>query len=186
MTKVYSKIPPPPQTCWWEFLYVETYIYHMDNILVLAVVTAHQRCCWKVLFSVVSVCHSVHSGGVVPCDHYPWCIRHHCKPPGHGTSQYRPPWPTPLDMEPHCVAPPKPHPPPDMVDYCTGPPPPDMGPYCTAPTNIDIGGQDWRSVQTCSLEGPHQYWHLLATEARPVGKWAVRILLECFLVKYGR
>ena len=51
MTKVYFKIPLPPNeklqiwddqsllqntppSCWWEFPYVETYIYHTDNILV--------------------------------------------------------------------------------------------------------------------------------------------------------
>ena len=34
MTKVYSGIPPSPQSCSREFPYVETYIYHTDNILV--------------------------------------------------------------------------------------------------------------------------------------------------------
>ena len=49
----------------------------------------------------------------------------------------------------------------------------------------------WPSLETCSnlFIGPHCsgspspcYWHLVATEARMVGKQAVCILLECFLV----
>ena len=63
MTKVYSGIPPqwktsdlrwpkftldyPPlkKSCWWEFSYVETYIYHTDNILVamfIATIFSHR------------------------------------------------------------------------------------------------------------------------------------------------
>ena len=38
-----------------------------------------------------------------------------------------------------------------------------IGPHCTAPT--------------------HQYWHLVATKAHTVGKQAVCIRLECFLVR---
>ena len=44
----------------------------------------------------------------------------------------------------------------------------------------------WRPVQTCSLDLTVQtynwYWHLVATQARTVGKRAVRTLLKCFLV----
>ena len=35
LTKVQIRVPPPLLPgCWWEFPYVETYIYHTDNILV--------------------------------------------------------------------------------------------------------------------------------------------------------
>ena len=65
MTKVYSKIPPPngklqiwddqsllqntppPKSCWWEYPYVETYIYHTDSILVIALLQQYNI---KVLF----------------------------------------------------------------------------------------------------------------------------------------
>ena len=57
-------------------------------------------------------------------------------------------------MGPHCVGPPQAPPDPRHAGLLYRTPSPDMGPYYTAPTNIDIGGQDWRSVQTCSLEGP--------------------------------
>ena len=68
------------------------------------------------------------------------------------------------------------------------------------------GDQDWIPVQSCSLEipqlvltsgdqdletcsnlftwGPHWYWHLVPTEAHTVGKQAICILLECFLVSW--
>ena len=50
------------------------------------------------------------------------------------------------------------------------------------PLLVTSGGHHWRPVQTFSPEDPHQYWHLVATtEANTVGKWAVRILLECAL-----
>ena len=56
--------------------------------------TAHQRSFGKVMFSQVSLCHSVNRG--FPCDHYPWCIGPHCTwspcpVPQHGTSLYRDP-----------------------------------------------------------------------------------------------
>ena len=46
----------------------------------------------------------------------------------------------------------------------------------------------WSTSKTCSnlftwYPTPNHYWHLVvSTEARTVGKWAVHILLECFLV----
>ena len=43
---------------------------------------------------------------------------------------------------------------------------------------VTSGGQYWGPIQTCSLEDPH----LVATEVCTIGKRAVRILLECFLV----
>ena len=52
------------------------------------------------------------------------------------------------------------------------------------PLLVASGDHDWRPVQTCSFEDPpppHQYWHLVA-KAHMLGKQAVRILLECFLV----
>ena len=62
-----------------------------------------------------------------------------------------------------------------------------MGPYCTGPPGPSLlatsGCHHWRPVQTCSLQNPlpRQYRHLVATEARTIGKWVVRIPL-CFLV----
>ena len=47
------------------------------------VVTTRQWSCGKVMFTQVSVCHSVQEGS--PCDHYSWM---------HWTSLYRPPSPT--------------------------------------------------------------------------------------------
>ena len=42
------------------------------------------------------------------------------------------------------------------------------------------GGQDWRPVQTCQLEDTPP--PPVAIGAHTVGKWALRIALECFLV----
>ena len=47
---------------------------------------------------------------------------------------------------------------------------------------VTPGSQDWRLVQTCSCQAPCWYWHLVATKTVTVGKRAVRILLECFLL----
>ena len=50
----------------------------------------------------------------------------------------------------------------------------------------------WRPLETCSNLSslynplPHWYWHLVETEACNVGKRAVCILLECFLVHIVR
>ena len=70
--------------------------------------------------------------------------------------------------------------------------PPDMGPGEPTPLLLTSGGRHWRHVQMCSLEDltprpshyPHcQYRHLMvATETCTVGKWVVRILLECCLI----
>ena len=54
-----------------------------------------------------------------------------------------------------------------------------------SPLLVASSGQDWRPVQACSLEDltvrpSNSCW--LATEALTVDKWAVPILLECFLV----
>ena len=57
-----------------------------------------------------------------------------------------------------------------------------------APTPPLATGIWWSSLETCSnlfTWGPtfNWYWHLVAaTETRTVGKRAVRLLLECFLV----
>ena len=51
------------------------------------------------------------------------------------------------------------------------------------PPPIMSDGQNWRPVQTWSLEDtPPQSWHLVATVAHTVGKRTVHTLLECFLV----
>ena len=51
------------------------------------------------------------------------------------------------------------------------------------PLLVIFGGQNWRLVQTCSLQDPHpRCWHLLANVARTVCKRTVHIRLECFLV----
>ena len=83
------------------------------------------------------------------------------------------------DMEPHVTGPWSPNPPLLLQTWdlaVQGPP----GPSLLATS----GCHHWRPVQTCSLQNPlpHQYRHLVATEAHTVGKWVVRILLECFLV----
>ena len=63
-------------------------------------------------------------------------------------------------------------------------------PPCTGPLLVTSGSQDWRPVQTCSLEDltvqgtPNNadiYWWP-ATEAHTVGERAVHILVECFLL----
>ena len=42
-------------------------------------------------------------------------------------------------------------------------PPPDVGTHCAGTPVVTSGGQDWRPVQTYSLEGPHStdIWWLL-------------------------
>ena len=62
--------------------------------------------------------------------------------------------------------------------------PPHVAPFSLAlPPATDIW---WPSLDTFSKLYtwglPRWYWHLVAIEARTVGKRAVRILLECFLV----
>ena len=47
------------------------------KILDLLFFTTRQRSCGELMFSQMSVCHSVQR---VPCDNYPWCIGPHCTP----------------------------------------------------------------------------------------------------------
>ena len=56
-----------------------------------------------------------------------------------------------------------------------------------APLLVTSGGHHWRPVQKCSLEDPPLPLLVLTsggmvTKVRTVGKQAVGILLECFLV----
>ena len=53
-----------------------------------------------------------------------------------------------------------------------------------SPLPVISGGQDWRPVQTCSLEDPPSVTDIrwLSTEACTVYMQVVCILLECFLV----
>ena len=47
---------------------------------------------------------------------------------------------------------------------------------------VASGGQDWRPVQTCSLEGfPHQCWHLMAGYWRGAGSTHHTGMFSCFL-----
>ena len=71
-----------------------------------------------------------------------------------------------------------------------GPSPPtrDMGPPGLSPFHLLVTSDSnyWRPGQTCSLENPPTLPVLtsggMLTKVHTVGKWAVRILLECFLV----
>ena len=46
---------------------------------------------------------------------------------------------------------------------------------------VTSSGHHWRPVQSCSLEAPHHYWHLVvATKTHTFGKREVCILLELF------
>ena len=87
---------------------------------------------------------------------------------------------------PHCTRSPLVLPPSHM-----GSPPhimrsPPLALECGPPLLVTSSGHHWQPAETCSLEDPHQYGHLVATKADTVGKWAVRILLECFLVSECR
>ena len=80
----------------------------------------------------------------------------------------------------------------DLGTYSPFPWMSDLGTYPPPQTALLLtsGGHHSRIVQTCSLEdltpSPNpspQCWHLVvATDTRTVGKWVVRILLECSLV----
>ena len=156
----------------------------------------HMRCFVTTLqrSSVVSVHQSVKGGGGT-CDNCPWCIGPHCKAPL--TLTWDPlPWPQP---------------PPDMgyrhrIAWPWSPL--DTGhEYPLAlrqpPPRYDMGHMDtlvlspasdiwWPSLESCSnvFIGPHckvpppsqWYWQLVTTKAHTVGKEAVCIILECFLV----
>ena len=102
------------------------------------------------MFSVVSVCHSVDPGGPhVPItnDALNYNIRGPLlhPPPRHGTLLYGDHYSSPLDMVPHCMGTPLPQ----QL-------PLDMGPHVWGPLALLVksGSQDWRPVQTCSLEDP--------------------------------
>ena len=66
-------------------------------------------------------------------------------------------------------------------------PPTDMGPHSTGTSPaVTSGGHHWRPVQTCSLQNlpppvltSGDYWSMYVWR-----KWAVSILVECFLVKH--
>ena len=62
-------------------------------------------------------------------------------------------------------------------------PPPGLSPFHLLVTS---DSNYWRPGQTCSLENPPTLPVLtsggMLTKVHTVGKWAVRILLECFLV----
>ena len=143
-----------------------------------------------------------------PCGHYPWCIEPHCtgppmaqacppptlhmRPTGAPEHQTWDPlmWPLPMMHWTSLYRPPVPWQP-----WHKSFPPwtSDMGPSGPALPPLDIwhGPPWWHLV---AITGdlfkvvhlrtfPHQYWHLVTTEARTVGKRAVRILLECFFLK---
>ena len=125
----------------------------------------YYRSCGKVMFSVVSVFQAVCPQRVL-CDHYPWCIGPHCR--GIPLVQAQ------LPLQTWDLRPPRP----GLVPFRMW----DMGPPSPTPPASEIW---WLSPETCSnlftwgLPTPHQYWHLVTTEAGMVGKRAVCILLEC-------
>ena len=118
-------------------------------VSVLLHVTARQRSCRRVMFSVVSVI----SQSFCP----------HSVPMMHWTSTYREPPPAP---------------------------PPHIGRYCTRtslyPLLVTSGNQDWSLFKLVHLRATPTLvpTYLLANETRMVGKWAVRIL-ECFPVTFS-
>ena len=63
---------------------------------------------------------------------------------------------------------------------------PSMPPLAQVPSLLVISGaQDWRPVQTCSLEDLAQCWYQVAGYwSMDDGRQAVFILLECFLVEH--
>ena len=113
-------------------------------------ITARQRSCGKVMFSVVCGCQSVFPQGV-QCHNYPSCIGPHCTetpqppPPGHRSSLYRDP----------------------SLRHGTSL-------YRDSPPSSGPSLFTWLSSTWC--------WHLVGTRARTVGKRAVHILLECFVL----
>ena len=76
-----------------------------------------QQSFWNLMFSVMSGCQQGSWEGV-PCDHYPWCIGHHCTGPL-------------LDLGSHCTG--KPRPSSQTWDPTVQPPP-----------ILKSGGQEWR------------------------------------------
>ena len=121
--------------------------------------TIHQQSYGKVMFSPVFVC--LFTGGI-SSDHYSWLdLTVH---PLHGILLYKNPSVLPpLDMGPHYTS--------------TLPGPPLLMAYI---------GHQWRPIQTCSLQGtPYLHPLVAAIKAHVYScpKWALCILLECFLVK---
>ena len=55
--------------------------------------------------------------------------------------------------------------------------PPQARPNCSPASDIW-----WPTLETCSLDDPFLYWHLVTSVASTVDERAVRILLQCFLV----
>ena len=103
-------------------------------------------------------------------------------PPQHGTLLCSPPQrqPSPSDMGP-LSTPPQPWLcPPYMGSHCTG---------CPNPVPPPTSNIWWPSLDICSkvfTSGPPPPpRHLMAIETHTVGKWAVHILLECFLVIFS-
>ena len=113
------------------------------------IVTTCQRSCGKVIFLVLSVCHSVHRGVSphVTIIHGALDLAIQGSQPTSG--------PCPLHMGPHYTG---------TLAPLWSLAPIDMGPHCTGTP----------ARQTCS--------NFLHYEAHTIGKRAVCILLECFLV----
>ena len=119
------------------------------------------------------VCVSLFTGWGVPCDHYPWSNGPHQGPlPG-------PTLPWTWDLTVQVPLRPWTLPGHETLSPCVG-----TVPQPAPPPILTSSGHDWTPVQTGSLEDP-RCWHLVATEAYTVGKRAIRILLEYFLVAYG-
>ena len=117
-------------------------------------VTTRQRSCGKVMFSIVSVRHCVHSKGEgAPCDHYPWCIGPHCITPSA-----------------HYLTPPRTW---DLTVFLPSPTSDIWWPSLKTCSNLFTSGPPPPPVLT---------WHLVTIEARKASKRPIRILLECFLV----
>ena len=122
----------------------------------IQLVTARQRCCGKVMFSIVSV----YRGGRGLM--WPLPMMHWTSPCREPLTPASPPSP---DMEPHCT----------KLSWF----PWTWNPYRDPPHGTDI----WRSrVETCSNLFTWDPPPSNGTEAHTVGKRAVRILLEYFLV----
>ena len=108
----------------------------------------------------LSVSHPVHREGVpmwsLPMIHWTSLCRTPCK---HGTSLYKDP-------------------------RCQNPSGHRITSMYRAPLLVTYDGHSLKPVQTCSFaDTPNWYWHLVATETHTVGKQAVHILLECFLLR---
>ena len=91
-----------------------------------------------------------------------------------GAPKLRPqPQPQP-HMGPHCTGTPWPHTPDDMGPHCTGTPPKPQ----PTPRHVQLGPH----CKGTHTGPPMDMSQLVHYEVLTVGKWAVRILLECCLV----